>query len=47
MLSKGFIKDGEGMQPYLKALHGWLPTANGEFVARDLATIQKKELSDI
>ena len=29
-LSTGSIKDGEGMQPYLKALKDWLPSVNGE-----------------
>ena len=41
-LSTGSIKDGEGMQPYLKALQGWLPSVNGKFFARDLATIEKE-----
>ena len=35
-LSKGFIKEGEGMQPYLKALKDWLPSVNREFFVRDL-----------
>ena len=35
-LSTGFIKDGEGMQPYLKALKDWLSSVNGEFFVRDL-----------
>ena len=30
------------MQPYLKALQGWLPSVNGKFFARDLATIEKE-----
>ncbi len=38
-LSKGSIKDCEGMQPYLKALSGWFPSVNGKFFVRDLATI--------
>mgnify|MGYP001231655917 FL=1 len=41
-LSTGSIKDGEGMQPYLKALKDWLPSVNGAFFARDLATIEKE-----
>ena len=43
-LSTGSIKDGEGMQPqpYLKALKDWLPSVNGEFFVRDLATIEKE-----
>ena len=41
-LSTGSIKDGEGMQPYLKALKDWLHSFNGEFFARDLATIEKE-----
>ena len=41
-LSKGSIKDEEGMQSYLKALQGWLPSVNGKFFARDLATIEKE-----
>ena len=40
-LSTGSIKDGEGMQPYLKALKDWLPSVNGKFFVRDLATIEK------
>ena len=30
------------MHPYLKAIHDWLPCVNGEFFARDLATIGKE-----
>ena len=30
------------MQRYLKAIHDWLPSFNGEFFARGLATIEKK-----
>ena len=30
------------MQPYLKALKDWLPSVNGAFFARDLATIEKE-----
>ena len=41
-LSTGHIKDGEGMQPYLKALKDWLPSVNGKFFVRDLATIEKE-----
>ena len=41
-LSTGSIKDGQGMQPYLKALSGWLPSVNGKFFVRDLATIEKE-----
>ena len=41
-LSTGFIKDGEGMQPYLKVLQGWLPSVNAKFFARDMATIEKE-----
>ena len=41
-LSTGSIKDGEGIQPYLKALQGWLPAVNGKFFVRDLATIDKE-----
>ena len=41
-LSTGSIKDGQGMQPYLKALKDWLPSVNGEFFVRDLATIEKE-----
>ena len=41
-LSTGFIKDAEGMQPYLKAIHNQLPSVNEEFFARDLATIEKE-----
>ena len=40
-LSTGSIKDGKGMQTYLKALHDWQPTFVGEFFARDFATIKK------
>ena len=40
-LSTGSIKDGIGMQPYLKALKDWLPSVNGKFFVRDLATIEK------
>ena len=38
-LSTGSIKYGEGMQPYLKSLQGWLPAFNRKFFARVLATI--------
>ena len=41
-LSTGSIIDGEGMQPYLKALKEWLPSVYGEFFDRDLATIEKE-----
>ena len=41
-LSTGTIKNGEGMQSYLEALQGWLPSINGKFFARDLATIVKE-----
>ena len=41
-LSTGFTKDGEGMQPYLKALKNWLPPVNGEFFVRDLVTTEKE-----
>ena len=41
-LSTGSINDGEGMQPYLKALKEWLTSVYGEFFARDLATIEKE-----
>ena len=41
-LSTDSIKDGEGMQPYLKALKDWLPPVNGKFFVRDLATIEKE-----
>ena len=41
-LSTGTIKNGEGMQSYLEALQGWLPSINGKFFARDLATIEKE-----
>ena len=37
----GSIKDGKRMQPYLKALSGLLPSVNGKFSVRDLATIDK------
>ena len=30
------------MQPYLKALKDWLPSVNGEFFVRDLATTEKE-----
>ena len=30
------------MQPYLKALKDCLPSVNGEFFVRDLATIEKE-----
>ena len=29
-LSTGSINDGEGIQPYLKALKEWLPSVYGE-----------------
>ena len=41
-LSTGSINNGEGMQPYLKALKEWLPSVYGKFFARDLATIEKE-----
>ena len=41
-LSTGSIQDGEGMQPYLKELNVWLPSVNGKFFVRDLATIEKE-----
>ena len=41
-LSRGSIKKGEGLKSYLKALNDQLPTVNGEFFARDLATIKKE-----
>ena len=41
-LSTGFIKDGEGMQPYLKALKDWLTSVNGEIFVRDLATTEQE-----
>ena len=41
-LSTGSIKNGEGMQTYLKVLKDWLPSVKGEFFARDLATIEKE-----
>ena len=41
-LSTGSIKDSVGMQPYLKAINNWLPSVNGKFFARDLATIEKE-----
>ena len=31
-LSTGSIKDGEGMQPFLKALKEWLPSVYGKFL---------------
>ena len=41
--STGFIKDSEGIQPYLKALSGWLLSVNEKFIfVRNLATIQKE-----
>ena len=40
--STGFIKDGEGMQPYIKALKDWLPSVNEKFFVKDLATIEKE-----
>ena len=46
-LSTGSIKDGERMQPYLKALSGWLPSVNGKFFARDLELLRRKVLLDI
>ena len=33
-LSTGSIKDGEGMQPYLKALQDWLPSVNRKFLLK-------------
>ena len=30
------------MQPYLKALKGWLPSIYGEFFAKDLGTTEKE-----
>ena len=42
ILSTGSIKDGEGIQPYLKALKDWLPSVNGEFFVIDLATMEKE-----
>ena len=41
-LSTGSIEDGVGMQPYLKSLKDWLPSVNGKFFVRDLATIEKE-----
>ena len=41
-LSTGSIKDGEGMQSYLKALQDQLPSVNRKFFAKDLATIEKE-----
>ena len=41
-LATGSIKDSVGLQPYLKALQDWLPSVNGKFFARDLATIVKE-----
>ena len=41
-LSTSSIKDGEGIQPNLKALSGWLLSVNGKFFVRDLATIERE-----
>ena len=41
-LSTGSIKDGQGMQPYLKALKDWLHSVNGGFFVRDLVTTEKE-----
>ena len=41
-LSTRSNKDGEVMQPYLKALKDWLSSVNGKFFVRDLATIEKE-----
>ena len=43
-LSTGFIKDGECMQSYLKALKDWLPSFNGEIFVKDLATVEKESI---
>ena len=40
-LSTGSFEDGKGMQPYLKALSGWLPFVNGKFFVMALANIEK------
>ena len=31
-LSTGFIKDAQGMQPFLKAIHDWLPSLMENFL---------------
>ena len=41
-LSTVSIKDVIGIQPYLRALKDWLPSVNGKFFVRDLATIEKE-----
>ena len=46
-LSTGSIKDGEGMQPYLKALSGWFPSVNGKFLLEIWQLLRRKVLLDI
>ena len=46
-LTTGSIIDRVGMQPYLKALKDWLPSVNGKFFVRDLATIEKGSTSTL
>ena len=43
-LSTGSIKYGEGMQPYLRSLQGWLPAVDGKFIAKVLANIEKESV---